>query len=216
MNNLLHLLIPLAALGLAVLFLRRSNKLSAKGARKGNCGCKRKTGQAAPVWKPFVVQYCPWCSTKLVEGEFESKKKLKCTNCTFVHWDNPIPVVVVLIPHTGGIVLVKRNVQPRLGFWALPAGFVDSFESPFDAAKREAKEETGLDVKISRCIGAFATPGRNQFLMFFLAEPVAGAIPGPILPDVSEARPFKQEEIPAEVAFPSHKDMIDAFFTGRI
>lgn len=148
-------------------------------------------------------KHCPMCSAPLVVKSFEGKDKKACPACDFVHWDNPLPVAAIVIPHgEDGVVLVKRGMPPKVGDWALAAGYVDTCEDPLSAAIREAKEETGLDIKIKRLLGIFAPPGRNQFMLIYLAHPVtADPQPGS---DALEAKVFKYDELPENMAFPLH------------
>lgn len=168
---------------------------------------RRKQAPAAPATNGNTWRYCPWCKSELAMGEIDGKHRLKCTSCKFVHWDNPRPVAIVLIPTcNGGLVLVKRKLPPRAGMFALPGGFVEPHEMPDAAAKREAKEETGLDIEIERLLWFTMPPNVNEILFFFLArptkeKPTAGD-------DAAEAISFARAEIPAEIAFPTHRKVV--------
>lgn len=152
-------------------------------------------------------KHCPHCTTRLVERDFEGKKKLACPFCTFVYWNNPIPVAVAVIPSGDGLVLVKRKVPPKIGMWALPAGFLETGEGPEAAAVREAKEEAGVDIEIERHLVNFPLPHVNQVLIVFLAKPITQAPqPGS---DAEEAKVFAKDALPEEIAFPLHKQAID-------
>lgn len=88
--------------------------------------------------------------------------QLKCPHCKSVvlPYRNPVPTVDVIIEmEDGGIVLIKRK-NPPYG-WALPGGFVDYGESLETAAKREALEETGLEVELIKQLGAYSDPDRD-------------------------------------------------------
>ncbi|HND06320.1 MAG TPA: NUDIX hydrolase [Candidatus Obscuribacter sp.] len=154
-----------------------------------------------------AFKYCPLCATSLVVKLFEGNEKNACPACDFVQWDNPLPVVAIIVPHvSGGVVLIKRGMPPRLGFWALPAGFVDHGEGPFQAAVREAKEECGLDIKPARLYGVYTPQGSNQILMVYLAKPVTQLpVPGS---DALEAQVFPFDQLPADIAFPLHEEAL--------
>lgn len=159
----------------------------------------------APAFKPGQPRFCLNCGNALKFGVVEGGKERHYCSCGFIHWNNPIPVAVVVIPSKDGVVLIKRKYPPAAGAWALPAGFVDAFESPEDAARREAKEETGLDVKIVRLLKVVMTPGKNNFLLFYLAErcdqqPVAGD-------DALEAGVYKLDNLP-EMPFSTHREVL--------
>jgi 8-oxo-dGTP diphosphatase len=119
----------------------------------------------------------------------------------------PLATVDIIIESGGGIVLVRRR-HPPLG-WALPGGFVDPGESVPNAARREAKEETGLDVELTELLGVYSDPSRDPRGLFtistvFIArsdgEPVGGD-------DAAEARVFAPDALPGDVAF-DHPTMI--------
>lgn len=147
----------------------------------------------------------------LSQIDIGGKLRLSCVACEFVHWDNPKPVTATLVPMAGGIVLVRRKFEPFVGDWCLPGGFIEAAEHPQESAIREVLEETGLTIEIDRLLEAGA-PGRgiNVIILFYLAKeaqgmPVAGD-------DASEVRAFKREELPANVAFDLHRQMIRRFF----
>ncbi|MBC7998416.1 MAG: NUDIX domain-containing protein [Leptolyngbya sp.] len=152
-------------------------------------------------------KYCPSCRSPLAEKEIGGNKALGCTFCSFAYWNNPIPVAAAVIPHKLGVVLVKRKLEPRKGKWALPAGFIQPFETPEQGAARESKEEASVDIEIERPLFNFAPPGVNQILMFFVAKeidqtPVAAD-------DAEEAQVFALDNLPEDMAFPSHVEAIN-------
>jgi 8-oxo-dGTP diphosphatase len=154
-------------------------------------------------------QFCPQCGGSLAMGDADGKQRLKCDSCNFVHWDNPKGVAVILIPHGNGIVLIKRKLEPKAGFWALPGGFVDQGEDPWMAAVREALEETALKIEIERLLWTFNLAKSNQNLFFFLARPVTDQTPK-FGDDAAEIGVFAAANIPHEqIAFPSHKEAIE-------
>jgi len=160
-------------------------------------------------------RFCPLCSVSLQLSEIAGRSRLNCAECGFVHWDNPKPVTITLVPKDDGLVLVKRKLNPGAGKWALPGGFIEGFEGPPEGARREVGEETGLPVKIARVVGAFgARPGVNQVVLVFIAEPATGTIVAG--DDAEDARVFKRDEVPADIAFPLHKWAIEAYFAGKL
>jgi len=94
--------------------------------------------------------------------------------------ETPKLMVDVVIPAGGGVVLVRRGSEPFEGRWALPGGFVEVGETVEKAAVREAAEETGLAVELSRLVGVYSEPDRDprghNVSVAFLARPVGGEL----------------------------------------
>ena len=111
----------------------------------------------------------------------------------------------------GGIVLVRRKFEPFVDDWCLPGGFMEATEHPEQSAAREVFEETGLEVEISKLLGA-STPGRgiNVLILFYLAKHANGAMKAG--DDASEVGAFRREELPKNIAFELHRKMIREFF----
>ena len=115
--------------------------------------------------------------------------------------ETPLATVDVIIEIDGGIVLVRRR-NPPVG-WALPGGFVDRGETVATAARREAREETGLDVEIRELLGVYSDPKRDPRGLFTISTVFIGAASG--TPnggdDAAEARLFTLDELPSNVVF---------------
>jgi 8-oxo-dGTP diphosphatase len=94
--------------------------------------------------------------------------------------ETPKLMVDVVIPSEGGVVLVRRGSEPYEGRWALPGGFVEVGETVRQAAVREAGEETGLAVEISRLVGVYSEPARDprghNVSVAFLASVLSGSM----------------------------------------
>lgn len=94
--------------------------------------------------------YCPRCSAK-----FPNKNEpLHCTQCGFEIYANPAPTTAILIEKNGKLLLAKRKIDPKKGAWDTPGGFVECDETIEESAIREAKEETGLKIKVLKIIGS--------------------------------------------------------------
>lgn len=157
------------------------------------------------------MKSCPICATSLRLTDIGGKNRLACGACEFVHWDNPKPVTATLVPAHGGLVLVKRKYEPFVDDWCLPGGFIEATEHPEESAAREVLEETGLHVEVTRLLGAHA-PGRgiNVIILFYLAKYIAGDLVAG--DDASDVRAFKHDELPKNICFPLHRQMIADFF----
>jgi ADP-ribose pyrophosphatase YjhB (NUDIX family) len=126
---------------------------------------------------------------------------------------NPIPTVDLIIHSGDGILMVKRRNPPE--GWALPGGFVDYGESVESAAVREAKEETGLDVELTRQFHTYSDPERDPrhhtITTVFLAKAKNKAVAGD---DAEEIGVFGKDNLPDRIAF-DHRDIINDYFSGR-
>ncbi len=159
-------------------------------------------------------KFCPLCGTGLGEIVEEGTTFPHCHGCKkFTHYDNPKGVSVLLIPMDGGIVFVKRKVAPRAGKYALPAGFINKGEGPRQAGTREGLEETGLVVEIVRTLAELPVPGGNQFLIFYEAKVVGGALKAGS--DALEVGVYPFDAPPSEIAFPLHDQVIKDWIAAR-
>lgn len=161
------------------------------------------------------MKSCPFCSFQLSTLDIGGRERLACSNCDFVHWDNPKPVTATVIPLEGGVVLVKRKFEPFVNDWCLPGGFIEAAEHPAESAAREVLEETGLEVKVSRLLEAGA-PGRgiNVVILFYEAIPVGGQLSAG--DDASDVGTFKLHELPSNIAFDMHRQIIHRWFESGL
>ncbi len=126
---------------------------------------------------------------------------------------NPLPTVDIIIETGGGIVLIKRK-NPPYG-WALPGGFVEYGESLEEAAKREAKEETGLDVELVRQFHTYSDPERDERFHTITTVYIARAEGTPrAADDAKEAAVFTRDNLPEEIAF-DHREILQDYFDKR-
>lgn len=127
---------------------------------------------------------------------------------------NPVPTVDIIIELPGGIVLIQRKYPP-LG-WALPGGFVDYGESLEDAAVREAREETGLEVSLVRQFHSYSDPKRDERLHTITTVFVASAEGTPVASDdAAGADVFKSlDDIPRPLCF-DHSQILEDYFKAR-
>lgn len=113
----------------------------------------------------------------------------------------------------GGIVLIRRANPPH--GWAIPGGFVDYGESVENAAVREAAEETGLDVKLTRLLGVYSDPERDPRQHTISTVFVAEASGTPVgLDDAAEAAVFTEDNLPEDIAF-DHRKILSDYFSSK-
>ena len=141
------------------------------------------------------------------------KKTIRCPKCRkeIEVYQNPIPTVDIIIEmRSKGIVLVKRKNPPK--GWAIPGGFVDYGESLEEAAVREAKEETNLDVKLVRQFHTYSDPKRDprhhSISTVYIAK--AEGIPQ-AEDDATEIGIFNESNLPDQIAF-DHRSILKEYF----
>jgi ADP-ribose pyrophosphatase YjhB (NUDIX family) len=129
------------------------------------------------------------------------------------HYRNAKPCAGVLIMRDGRLLLLRRSTEPWLGCWDIPGGFCDEEEHPRDAARREAKEEVGLDVEITGFLDMWldkypdpADPDRPWTTLnaYYLAVAAPGAEPVTDSHEASEVGWFAPDALPDQIAFPDH------------
>ncbi|RMG58427.1 MAG: NUDIX hydrolase [Deltaproteobacteria bacterium] len=126
---------------------------------------------------------------------------------------NPYPTVDVIIEVEGKIVLVKRK-NPPYG-WAIPGGFIDAGERAEDAAVREAKEETGLDVKLVDLLGVYSDPDRDPRFHTLSVVYVGRASGNPVAgDDAGEVGLFDEKSLPEDIAF-DHRKILEDYFAYK-
>jgi ADP-ribose pyrophosphatase YjhB (NUDIX family) len=150
---------------------------------------------------------CPRCGHKLERRE---RAHLACPSCGSEYYANSAPAVQGLLERDGRVLLAKRAIEPRLGYWDLPGGFLEEGEAPLDGLRRELREETGLDVEPGDWLGAFVDPYNNYFVLGLTwivhaeGEPRAAD-------DVAELAWFAPDELPGEMAFASQQRVLQAW-----
>jgi ADP-ribose pyrophosphatase YjhB (NUDIX family) len=126
---------------------------------------------------------------------------------------NPIPTVDIIIEIKNGIILIKRK-NPPFG-WAIPGGFVDYGESLEEAALREAKEETALDVELIRQFHTYSDPNRDERFHTISTVYIAKAKGEPkAADDAKEIGIFTRDNLPSPIAF-DHEKILKDYFENR-
>lgn len=126
-----------------------------------------------------------------------------CDTCGFIGYQNPkIVAGAVVTAGDDRLLLCKRSIEPRAGYWTLPAGYLELHESPEDGAKREALEEANAQIKIDRVLAIYTIERLSQIQIIYRAELAHPKIsPGP---ESLEVGLFTWDEIPwDDIAFPS-------------
>jgi len=157
----------------------------------------------------FEYRFCPRCSGGLESRVIKANepKRLVCQACSFIFYQDPKVVAGTLFTLGGGIVLLKRGVEPALGKWVFPGGYVDRGESVQDAAIRETKEESQVDVRLGPLLNVYSYPRSPNVIVVYTAEVVGGALAA--ADESVAAGIFAPEEVPwEELAFDSTRDAL--------
>ena len=139
---------------------------------------------------------------KRVVPEGDNRERQVCVDCGFINYENP-KIVVGSVVHDGErILLCRRAINPRKGFWTLPAGFMEQHETAMAGAMREAFEEAQARIEIEALLAVYSIPRLSQVQLIYrarLASPEIAAGPESI-----EVGLFRFAEVPwSELAFPS-------------
>ena len=159
--------------------------------------------------EPIEYRFCPRCG-----GDLEKRivkptepKRLVCLNCSFIFYQDPKVVAGTIFTLDGRIVLLKRGVEPAIGKWVFPGGYVDRGESVHEAAIRETKEESQMDVKLGPLLNVYSYPRSPNIIVVYAAQVVGGELAAG--DESVEARVFAPAEIPwNDLAFDSTKDAL--------
>ncbi|MCP4166227.1 MAG: NUDIX hydrolase [Chloroflexi bacterium] len=157
--------------------------------------------------------YCPQCTRALERKMLYGRERSRCPNCGFIHFREPKFSVGGLVTEGDRVLLIRRAVAPRIGYWAVPSGFVEYDEQPRAALAREIKEETGLDVVVERVIDVFANADATKpgvFMLFDVTPINTEPTPGD---DVSEVRWFTKDDMPwSHLAFAHMEEILRGYW----
>ena len=154
-------------------------------------------------------RFCPRCGGDLEKRLLKATepKRLVCLNCSFIFYQDPKVVAGTIFTLEEKIVLLKRGVEPAMGKWVFPGGYVDRGESVQEAAIRETKEESQMDVKLGPLLNVYSYPRSPNVIVVYTAQVVGGALAAG--DESVEAGVFAPPEIPwNDLAFDSTKDAL--------
>ncbi len=161
------------------------------------------------------MKYCHHCAASLVVQipEGDDKPRHICLECDTVFYQNPKNVVGTLPVYGDQVLLCKRAIEPRLGLWTLPAGFMENGESSLEGAIRETREEAGASIRVfdDSLYTLFNLPRINQVYMFFRAELTDLNFSAGV--ESLEVALFREQDIPwQDIAFPVVKSTLEYYF----
>lgn len=118
------------------------------------------------------MKYCMACGqlNQQLIPEGDNRLRAVCSSCGTIHYSNPNNVCGAILTWQGKILLCKRAIEPRHGFWTLPAGFMENGETLAEAAARESMEEANANTGQLRLFGVFSLPHISQVYMMYQGE----------------------------------------------
>ena len=142
----------------------------------------------------------PQFQREIPEGD--DRPRLVCSGCGFIRYENPKVVVGAVATWEDRILLCRRAIEPRQGFWTLPAGYLELNESAAEGALREAWEEARATIELDQLLAVYSIPRISQIQLIYRARLVSPHVePGP---ESLETGLFPWDEIPwDDIAFPS-------------
>lgn len=162
------------------------------------------------------IRYCPYCGTQSQwrTPDGDTLPRHCCDACGHIQYMNPKPVMGTLPFWEDKVLLCRRAIEPRHGFWTLPAGFMENLETTAQAAQRETDEEAGLQIELLDLYTLISVPHVSQIHGFYLARMRSTDMnPGP---ETLEARLFSEADIPWEhIAFRTVSLTLRHYFADR-
>jgi ADP-ribose pyrophosphatase YjhB (NUDIX family) len=162
------------------------------------------------------IKFCKACgaAAEYRTPDGDNRDRAVCTVCALVHYENPCNVVGT-VPFWGDqVLLCRRNIEPRYGFWTLPAGFMELNETNAEGAVRETIEEAGAHIELQSLFTVFDVVRAGQVHLFYLAKLTdIEFAPGP---ETIEARLFGEHDIPwDDLAFKTVHRTLKHFFDDK-
>ncbi|GAB2182585.1 NUDIX hydrolase [Denitratisoma sp. agr-D3] len=163
-----------------------------------------------------AVHYCSVCGSPVQQLVPPGDTKLRhvCPSCQTIHYQNPRIVAGTLPVWQDKVLLCRRAIEPRHGYWTLPAGFMENGESLEQAAERETAEEAGCRIQLENLFAVVSIPHIHQVHFFYRAELLSpDCHPGE---ETLEAALFPEADIPwPDLAFHSVRYALERFFAER-
>ena len=170
----------------------------------------------AAMFQARSFKHCKACGAEvryLVPAD-DNRERAVCTVCANVHYENPLNVVGTLPVWGDQVLLCRRNIEPRYGFWTLPAGFMEMGETAAEGALRETVEEAGARVEMQGLYTVLNVVRVGQLHLFYRARLLdTDFAPGP---ESIEAKLFAEVDVPwDELAFRTVRETLLRYFDDR-
>ena len=162
------------------------------------------------------IRHCRRCGTAIERRTppDDNRERAVCPACGEIHYENPLNVVGTVPVWGEQVLLCRRAIEPRHGFWTLPAGFMELGESTAEGAARETDEEAGARIELQGLFTVLNVVRVGQVHLFYRARLLATHFaPGS---ETLEARLFHEHEVPwDELAFRTVRQTLEHFFDDR-
>ena len=132
----------------------------------------------------------------MVFADVDERQREQCPACGFIAYRNPAPVAMAVIEHKRQLVLIRRRDPPLAGYWAPPAGYVETGESVPEAVIREAREECGLEIVLDELAGVYSQADVEVLIIAYRAHSGGGRLVAG--DDASEVALFPPGQLPAQ------------------
>lgn len=162
------------------------------------------------------MKFCSTCGAgvNLVIPEADNRERHVCTACGAIHYLNPKIVTGCIVEWQDRILLCKRAIEPRYGWWTLPAGFMETGESTTQAARRETLEEANADVEILDLYTVINLPYVDQVYMMYRSRLRDGRFSSG--PESLEVDLYDERDIPWDrLAFPAVRETLKFYYQDR-
>jgi ADP-ribose pyrophosphatase YjhB (NUDIX family) len=159
-----------------------------------------------------TMKYCSTCGQPVEQRipEGDNRHRYVCISCETIHYQNPRIVAGTVPVWEGRILLCRRAIEPRYGYWTLPAGFMENAETTVEAAARETREEALAEVDIQGLYSIIDVPHINQVHMFYRAALINGQFGAG--EESLESKLFAPDNIPwDEISFPTVRKTLELF-----
>ncbi|BEH18360.1 NUDIX hydrolase [Burkholderia pseudomallei] len=162
------------------------------------------------------MKFCSVCGHEVIARipPGDNRERFVCDQCGTIHYQNPRNVVGTIPVWGDQVLLCRRAIEPRYGYWTLPAGFMEMGETTAEAAARETLEEAGARVEVQNLFTLLNVPHVHQVHLFYLARLVDPSFEAG--EESLEVRLFDEADIPwNEIAFPTVSQTLRFFFADR-
>jgi ADP-ribose pyrophosphatase YjhB (NUDIX family) len=162
------------------------------------------------------MKFCSNCAAPVVQRipPGDSLPRFVCDQCGEIHYQNPRMVVGTIPEWKGRVLLCRRAIEPRYGYWTLPAGFMENGETVAEGAMRETLEEAGARIEMAEAFSMISVPRVNQVHVFFRARVVDAEFrPGA---ETLEVALLEEAEVPwKDIAFRTVSLTLERWFADR-